>query len=65
MSCPKDFACYASGFENLCRAKDIGLETYLGCLDENPQACKFSLFFGYSCYGESPLRVYLLKKLKK
>ena len=26
IKCPKDFKCYKSGFENLCKAKDIGIE---------------------------------------
>ena len=26
-SCPKDFQCYRTGFKNLCKARDIGLES--------------------------------------
>ena len=37
MECPKDFKCYESGFENLCRAKEIGVELFLECLEETPQ----------------------------
>ena len=25
LKCPKDFRCYRSGFENLCKASNIGL----------------------------------------
>ena len=27
LSCPKNFKCAASGFEDLCKAKDIGIDT--------------------------------------
>ena len=65
MKCPKDFRCYKSGLENLCKAKDIGLETYLECLEENPQECEFSLSFGYSYFCRCRLRVYIAKRLGK
>lgn len=26
LECPKDFECYKSGFDVLCKAKDIGLD---------------------------------------
>jgi hypothetical protein len=63
--CPKDFICYKSGFEVLCRAKDIGIETVVVCLEKNPRKCEFSLprLRGYIC--ECPIRVYIAKKLKK
>ncbi|MFC1829536.1 hypothetical protein ACFL0O_07995 [Thermodesulfobacteriota bacterium] len=65
MQCPKDFKCAHSGFENLCRAKDLGLESFLECLDDNPSLCKFSIFFGDAHFCQCPLRVYLAKRLKK
>ena len=65
MQCPKHFKCADSGFENLCRAKDFGLESFLECLDENPSTCKFSIFFGNAHFCQCPLRVYLVKHLKK
>ena len=63
--CPKDFICYKSGFKKLCKAKDIGLEEFLECLEENPWECVFSLSFGYSHLCRCPLRIYIAKKLKK
>ena len=64
MKCPKDFQCAKSGFENLCKAKDFGLDNYLECLEENPRACLFALPFGYGYFCQCPLRVFLSKKLK-
>ncbi len=63
--CPKDFRCYKSGLKVLCKAKDIGLDTYLECMEVYPQTCPFSVAFGYSHLCQCPLRVYIAKKLKK
>jgi hypothetical protein len=65
MKCPKDFNCYKSGFENLCKAEDIGLERFLECLEEDWQDCHFSFRFGYLTVCECPLRVYIAKTLKQ
>jgi hypothetical protein len=65
MQCPKDFKCCNSGFETVCKAKDVGLESHLECLEENPFDCQFSVRFGGLYYCDCPLRVYIAKKLKK
>ncbi|MBW2175135.1 MAG: hypothetical protein JRF64_11155 [Deltaproteobacteria bacterium] len=66
MQCSKDFECYESGFETLCKAKDVGMESYLSCLEEHPFECKFLVgFFGDRYYCECPLRIYIAKKLGK
>lgn len=64
MECPKDFQCCESDFANVCRAKDIGIESFLECLQENPQLCRFALSFGYGYLCQCPLRVYIAKKLE-
>ncbi len=63
--CPKDFKCYKSGFEVLCKARDIGIELFLECLEETPQKCEFSLFLGRLYLCQCPLRAYIAEKLKK
>lgn len=65
MSCPKGFKCAESGFVNLCKAKDFGVESYLDCLDEGRSQCKFALPFADIHLCQCPLRVFLAKKLKK
>ncbi len=65
LKCSKDFLCYTSGLEKLCRATDIGLEKSLVCLESNPQDCKFSVRYGGSFFCQCPLRVYIAKKLQK
>jgi hypothetical protein len=62
--CPKDFGCYKSGFDVLCKAKDIGVESFLLCLERRSHGCKFlSVKRGYAC--ECPLRFYVARNLKK
>jgi hypothetical protein len=63
--CPKGFNCYKSHLDVLCKARDIGLETFLECLEENPQYCHFAVPFGYTHFCKCPLRVYIAKQLKK
>lgn len=65
MQCPKNFKCADSGFEKLCSARDLGLEAFLECLDEDPSHCKFAIIFGDGHFCQCPLRVYLAKALKK
>jgi len=65
MKCPKDFKCYKLGLESLCKAKDIGVKSYLKCLEKNPQDCKFSFSFWNSSLCKCPLRVYIAEKLGK
>ena len=63
--CSKDFECYKSGFETLCTAEDVGMVSYLHCLEEDPRNCLFLLTAPHTNYCECPLRVYISKKLKK
>jgi hypothetical protein len=65
LRCEKDFICYKSGYEILCRAIDIPFESYYACLEENARDCKFAVPFGGNNLCECPLRIYIAKKLKK
>ena len=65
MQCPKNFNCAEDGFENLCKAKDDGLEGYLVCLEEESKNCPFMLDFGSGFLCGCPLRVYICKQLQK
>jgi hypothetical protein len=65
MKCPHNFQCYASGFKQLCRAKIVGIENFLECLEENPVECKFAVQINqYTYLCQCPLRNYIAKKLK-
>jgi hypothetical protein len=65
MQCPKDFQCYKSGFEVLCKARDVRLYSYVQFLEEDPRDCLFLLPIPHTKYCECPLRVYIAKELKK
>jgi hypothetical protein len=64
VECPKDFECYYSGFNSLCNAKDIGIESFVECLEKKKE-CKFSFRFALIYLCRCPLRVYISKKFKK
>ena len=62
IKCPKDFVCYRSGLQKLCKAEDIGMKSYLKCLEENPRDCVFSMGYAESHYCTCPLRLLIAKK---
>ena len=64
MMCPKDFKCADSGFEQLCKARDLGLNNGLDCLEDNPEDCSFALPFDRHFLCQCPLRFYIARKLK-
>jgi hypothetical protein len=64
MKCPKGFTCAENGYKSLCKARDIGLESYLECHEDNSGQCKFSVSFGSGYYCQCPLRVYIAKNMK-
>jgi hypothetical protein len=66
MHCPKDFICYKSGLETLCKAKDVETPpaSLLVCLETDNKMCKFlNIKRGYVC--QCPLRIYIANKLMK
>ncbi len=65
MQCPRGFGCCRDNFANVCKAKDIGIETFLECSEEKPQECQFAMPFGNSHFCKCPLRIYIAKKLNK
>jgi len=63
--CPYDFVCYHSDFNKLCKAKDIGMESFVVCLEEKPEECVFAMSLAGSKFCRCQLRVYIAKVLKK
>lgn len=64
MECPKDFACYKSGFQNTCKVQVIVPGKLIECLDESGRACVFGLAFGSGIYCRCPLRNYAAENLR-
>ena len=52
-----------SGFS--CKAKDVGLDLYVECLEEGSHKCPFSVSYAHSYYCTSPARVYVARRLKR
>jgi hypothetical protein len=65
IKCSKNFECYKSGPEKLCKARDIGLEQYVECLGEKPHTCDFSLSFGQGYFCTCPVRIYIAKNVEQ
>lgn len=66
IECRKKFRCITADMSPLCEARDVGIESMLECLDENPDECQFSFaFYGYAYLCQCPIRIYLAKELHK
>lgn len=65
LKCQKNFSCYNSEEDGVCKAEDIGLESFLVCLEDNSKDCKFIVEFGGVRFCQCPLRLYLAKKKVK
>jgi hypothetical protein len=63
--CPKLEQCYTTGLEILCKARDIGLQSLVECLEEYPDKCPFSLSLAGLVCCKCPVRVYIAKTLNK
>ena len=63
--CPVDFACYRSGFKNVCKARDAGLDGFADCLEDADDAgrCRFSLSFGNGYLCKCRVRIHAAKHL--
>ncbi|UCD00056.1 MAG: hypothetical protein JSW66_09270 [Phycisphaerales bacterium] len=65
MDCQKDFKCYKSDFDSICRAVHRGLDTLADCCDHGNTACAFRVPFGRGAFCRCPLRIYIAKHFKK
>jgi hypothetical protein len=57
--------CNVSKTDVLCKAEDIGLDSFLICLIQHPKECRFSLCFGDVYFCKNPHRVSISKEYKK
>ena len=63
--CPNNHICSRLDDEHLCKVKDVGLDSFVECLEVEPYDCSYAIFYGHAYYCQCPIRVYLVKKLKK
>jgi len=61
MQCPKDFACYRSGFKNLPKNEVIGNGKLIDCLEEHQHTCALRIPFGHGGFCTCPLRHYIAR----
>lgn len=64
MQCSKDFECYKSRFENLCKVRIICEGKLVKCLDEGGQICEFGFTFGSGRFCKCSLRKYIAENFK-
>ena len=46
LNCSKNFKCAKHEFKHLCKGKDIGLDKFLECLNEDDLNCIFRVPYG-------------------
>ena len=63
--CKKDFECYASSFENLCKVKHIGAFDEIECDSEDAQCCGLSFDAMSHQYCKCPLRRYIAQNFHR
>lgn len=64
LKCSKNFICHKSGLQQLCRARSIGIEGYIDCLEEEAEKCEFSLPFGEGYFCKCPVRIYIAQNIE-
>ena len=57
--------CHKQRIEDFCKARDVGLETFVECLEEDPFECPYSMLLDSVPYCKHPLRIDIAKKMKK
>ena len=55
----------SKGFDPPCNARDVGLHTFVECLEEDPDDCPFSMLLDGVHYCKCPLCIDIAKQLEK
>ena len=63
VKCRKDFQCYKSSLEDLCKVKAVGAFDTIQCLAKDAQSCGFSFGAIGDRYCRCPLRRYIAEYL--
>ena len=59
--CPEGCKCHKRTFADLCKARDIGLDTFVECMEDSPSECTESISYGDISFCSCPPRVYIVK----
>lgn len=65
MKCSKDFECFKSGFQKLCKVNVIGDGKVVECSPENRGKCEFRFSFLGNSLCKCELRYYIARNLNK
>lgn len=65
MKCSKDFECFKSGFQNLCKVNNIGDGKIIECSPENQGACEYRFSLMNKNFCKCQLRHYIARYLNK
>lgn len=65
MKCAKDFECFKSGFQKLCKVKNIGEGKVIECSPENRSPCEYKFSFMAKTFCKCELRYYIARNLNK
>ncbi len=65
MKCLKGFICYKSGFEQLCKVKNVGEGGIIECSPENQGPCTYRFTFTGKIFCKCPLRHYIARNLNR
>ena len=61
--CPVGCRCHRLNLEELCKARTMGVESLLECLEEDPEKCVFAFAFGGSYFCRCGTRKEIAKLL--
>jgi hypothetical protein len=56
---------YKRGVGFTCKAIDVGLDSFVECLEKDSSSCVFSISYAHSYFCKSPARVRAAKELEK
>ena len=59
VKCRKDFQCYTSSLEKLCKVKGIGAFDSIQCVSESARCCGLSFVIHGQIFCKCPLRRYI------
>ena len=65
IQCNRDFKCYKSGFEDLCKAGIVGNARLIECLEEKAETCEYVFSFGHGNICICQLRHYIAKHFNR
>ena len=61
---PEGCKYHRQSIRSLCKAKDVGLETFVECLEEDAEECPYSMLLAGVHYCKHSLRIHIAKNRK-